>query len=159
MAGMIVETEAYLGQHDSACHASFGKTERTRLFYDSEPAATVYVFSSYGIYNCLNVLTAGEDPAGCVLIRALEPLLGIDIMMRNRRIRKVDNLTSGPGKLTDAFAISKCYNGHRITEEPLVITDWNLDGFTPGVGPRIGISKAKDYPLRFFLTDSPFVSR
>ncbi|MDA4110947.1 MAG: DNA-3-methyladenine glycosylase [Thaumarchaeota archaeon] len=158
LAGMIVETEAYLGAKDPACHASAGRTERTRMFYQEDPAGTVYVFSMR-IYSCLNVLTSGDEPAGCVLLRAVEPLLGIDIMRRNRKAKNNTELTSGPGKLTEAFDISKVYNGHSITDSPLKIMDCNFNNYVPSVTIRVGISKAWQYPLRYILPDSPFVSR
>jgi DNA-3-methyladenine glycosylase len=158
IAGRIVETEAYLGLKDPACHASAGETKRTKIFYEGSPG-TVYVFSSFGIYNCMNVLTSGDEPSGCVLLRAVEPLAGLELMKSNRRTTDPRKLTSGPGKLTRAFGISKDHNGHLITERPLVIRNGRSTSLVPAASVRIGITKAWHYPLRFFLRDSPYVSR
>jgi DNA-3-methyladenine glycosylase len=157
IAGKIVETEAYLGEKDPACHASAGDTARNKIFLCGP--GTVYVFSSFGIYNCLNVLTSGEDPAGCVLLRALEPLVGIDVMQRNRGTKDPRQLTSGPGKLTDALNVSREFNGRSITDGPLMIADCGFNSFTPCVDVRVGITKATQYPFRYYVPNNLYVSR
>jgi len=157
VAGKIVETEAYLGGKDPACHASAGNTKRNEIFH-SEPG-TVYVFSSFGIYNCMNVLTSGESPSGCVLLRAVEPLVGLRIMKRNRETLDPKQLTNGPGKLAKSFGITKHENGWTITKRPLIIADCGFNSFVPSIDSRIGVSKAVHYPFRYFLPDNPYVSR
>ena len=107
----------------------------------------------------MNVLTSGEQPAGCVLFRAVEPILGVKIMKRNRDVKQLVELTSGPGKLADAFGISRALNGHMITRSPLMIIDCGFNSFTPAIGPRIGISRAREYPFRYFVPKNPYVSR
>jgi len=158
LAGKIVETEAYLGDRDPACHVSVGKTKRTQLFYEREPGM-VYVFSSFGLHFCLNILTGGERPAGCVLIRAVEPIAGMRRMMKNRKTSLIRELASGPGKLTSAFGIGKDSNGHMITNHPLVVVDCGFVPSIPAVSGRVGVSKAAHYPLRYFLSESEHVSR
>jgi DNA-3-methyladenine glycosylase len=157
VAGKIVETEAYLGGKDPACHASAGDTRRNEIFR-SEPG-TVYVFSSFGIYNCVNVLTSGEQPSGCVLLRAVEPLVGLSIMGKNRGSVESKNLTSGPGKLADAFDISRDHNRHMITNRPLMIADFGFNSFVPAMDVRVGITKAAHYPLRYLIPNNPYVSK
>ena len=156
VGGIIVETEAYLGKNDLACHVSRGLTPRNRIFYDS-PAGTVYVFHLRGHY-LVNVLTSNNEPLECVLIRAVEPTIGIEAM-RQRRQADDENLTNGPAKLTKALGITKQANGSYITDGPVRIFDSDTIGFKRGVSPRIGISKDKDYPLRYFLVGNRFVSR
>lgn len=159
VAGKIVETEAYLGGKDPACHASAGKTERNQIFYHEPAQGTVYVFSSFGIHHCVNILTSGEKPAGCVLLRAVEPLAGLRIMEKNRGTRELRQLTSGPGRLSQALGITRSLNGRSIAQGPLIIVDCRLNSPSQAVGTRVGLKKARDYPLRYFLTDNEFVSR
>lgn len=156
VGGIIVETEAYLGKNDLACHVSRGLTPRNKIFYNSPPG-TVYVFHLRGHY-LVNVLTSDNEPLECVLVRAVEPTIGIEIM-RLRRQADDENLTNGPAKLTRALGITKQENGSNITEGPIRILDSDTNGFKRGVSPRIGISKDKDYPLRYFLIGNRFVSR
>ncbi len=158
ISGKIVETEAYLGEKDPACHAYVGVTERTKIFYERQPGM-VYVFSSFGVHHCMNVLTGGDHPSGCVLLRAIEPLSGLRIMRKNRQTTSHIELTNGPGKLTGAFGISKSCNRHLITDPPLVIVDCGFDTPVPSVSVRVGISKASHYPFRYFVADNQYVSR
>lgn len=156
VGGIIVETEAYLGKDDLACHVSRGLTPRNRIFYSSPPG-TVYVFHLRGRY-LVNVLTSQNEPLECVLLRAVEPVIGVEIM-RSRRQTFDENLTSGPAKLTEALGITMQVNGSHITEGPVRILGSDTSGLKRGVSPRIGISKDKDYPLRYFLVGNRFVSR
>src|SRR5580700_3953743 len=118
-AGVIVETEAYLGGDDLAAHSAHGITDRTRVIFGAPGHA--YVYFIYGMYECLNLVAEPEGMAGCVLIRALEPLTGLGLMRRRRRIDGVENLTNGPGKLTQALGIGRESNGVDVTRGPLKV--------------------------------------
>jgi len=159
LAGRIVEAEAYLGGDDPACHAAAGRTERNEIFYRESPHGTVYVFVSFGIHHCVNILTSGERPAGCVLLRSIEPIAGIRRMKTNRQTKDLMQLASGPGRLTEALGITRDFNGTSITEGPLFIIDGDFGSFVPTVDVRIGITKDRNYPLRYFLSNNQFVSR
>jgi DNA-3-methyladenine glycosylase len=158
-AGRIVETEAYLGVDDRAAHAWRGITDRTRVMFG--PPGHAYVYFIYGMYECLNFVAEEEGQAGCVLIRALEPLAGIAIMRRRRPTAKhVEDLASGPGKLTLAMGITRKQNGADLTRGPLHLRA-GRDQPTPEVlvTPRIGITHCADWPLRFVIAGSRFASR
>lgn len=158
-AGRIVETEAYLGGEDRAAHASRGRTARTEVLFG--PPGHAYVFFIYGMYECLNLVAEPEGTPGCVLIRALEPLTGIAEMRRRRpRARRLEELASGPGRLTQALAITRRHYGADVTRGPLVVRALvDEPPFRVGVSPRIGIRHCADWPLRFFIEDNRFVSR
>ena len=158
-AGRIVETEAYLGVDDRAAHAWRGVTNRTRVIFG--PPGHAYVYFIYGMYECLNFVAEEEGKAGCVLIRALEPLAGIDLMRRRRpAAKRLEDLASGPGKLTLALAITRKQNGADLTRSRLyVLRERHPPAFEVVVTPRIGITHCADWPLRFLIADSPFVSR
>lgn len=158
MRGKIVETEAYLGVSDPACHAYAGLTPRTAVFFGKPCVA--YVFVIFGIHYCLNVITLPEPLAGCVLIRALEPVSGLDLMRKNRPVDKDVNLANGPGKLTKALSIDSTHNGINLTDpdSELIITEGHDDSFEIEVTKRVGISKAADELLRFYIKNNPFVS-
>ena len=154
-----METEAYLGEHDLACHAAAGRTTRTDPLYGAPGLA--YVYFIYGMYWCFNAVTRAEGHPSAVLVRALEPLEGIDLMRQRRRRRssRDTDLTNGPGKLCMALGISGQHNRLPLDEPPLLIrrgVDVPRQAVT--VTPRIGISRSADWPLRWFVTDSPFVS-
>ena len=157
-AGIIVETEAYLGGDDLASHTARGVTDRTRVIFG--PPGHAYVYFIYGMYECLNLVCEPDGQAGCVLIRALEPLAGMELM-RDRRpaARKPEDLASGPGKLTLAMAITRAQNGVDVTRGSLVvrkpIENHEVD---IAVTPRIGITKCADLPLRFIIRGNRFVS-
>ncbi len=162
LAGRIVETEAYLGEHDAAAHVASGRTARNAVLYG--PPGHAYVYSIYGLHFCINVSCFQEEVPGCVLLRALEPLEGIAEMRRNRGLSEsadLHHLTSGPGKLCQALGVTRAAdNGLDLT-----IADSRLglaeDGFQCGAiraTPRIGIRKATDLPLRFFLAGHTCVS-
>lgn len=150
-AGRIVEVEAYLGPHyqevaDAAAHSARGVTERTHVIFGAPGHAYVYLI--YGMYECLNLVAEPAGVAGCVLIRAIEPLRGID------------RSTNGPGKLTRAMGITRKHNGVDVTRGPLLVSE--PDGpfkFDIGVSPRIGITKSADLPLRFFIKGNSYLSR
>lgn len=143
-SGIIIETEAYLGIGDLAAHSAAGITPRTQVIF-GEPGHA-YVYLNYGIHECLNIVTEPEGIAGCVLIRALKPVDGIDIMATRRKGAK--DLTGGPGKLTQAMGITRTLNGADVTHGSLTIHDL---GLTPGIEitKRIGITKSAELPLRF----------
>ncbi len=155
VVGKIVETEAYLSKNDPACHASRGKTRRNEAMFGHP--GTAYVYLIYGMYYCFNVVTREKGIGEAVLIRALEPLEGIDYMCRRRGTADKLNLASGPGKLCQSMGITKDHNGIELTRGDLVILD---AGEKPPykTSPRIGISTARDKMLRFYITENPYVS-
>jgi DNA-3-methyladenine glycosylase len=156
-AGRIVETEAYLGLDDLAAHSARGITPRTRVIFG--PPGHAYVYFIYGMYECLNVVAESDGVPGAALIRALEPLAGIDLMRRRRKRERILDLASGPGKLTIAMGITRAQNGADLIKGPLTILDGNPARFEVQVTPRIGISACADWPLRFLIQGSPFASR
>lgn len=157
--GMIVEAEAYVGVGDLAAHASRGKTERTKVLFG--PPGRAYVYFIYGMHECLNVVAGKEGTPGCVLIRALEPLCGLPRMYERRSWRgPLTGLANGPGKLTQALAITRAQYGHRLDTGELTIRRWrHKPRFRIGVTPRIGIKECVDWPLRFIWAGHPCVSR
>ena len=157
-SGIIVETEAYLAD-DPACHASGGITPRTKVMFG--PPGMSYVYFIYGMYYCLNAVTEKDGTPGAVLIRALEPLDGIELMKKNRKTNLIHNLTAGPGKLTQALKITKKENNLPLYKGRLVICKndlWKNKYFDIKTAKRIGISKAEHMPLRFYIKANPFVS-
>lgn len=157
--GRIVETEAYLGPDDPASHAAarIGRTARNEAMFG--PPGTAYVYRSYGIHWCLNAVTDTEGHPAAVLIRALEPVEGLEVM-RERRGTKDRDLARGPGRLTEALAITGDQIGHPLTEPPLVLCEGQPPAATEiEAGPRIGISRAVEWPLRFTLSGSRYLSR
>jgi DNA-3-methyladenine glycosylase len=150
ISGRIVETEAYLGNDDPASHAFKGKTKRNSSLYLS--AGHAYIYSIHRSY-CLDIVTEGINTPGSVLIRALVPLQGIELMRRFRQREKISDLTSGPGKLTQALQITKVFDGQDLTnaDGELVINDDNYPVNKILVSPRIGISQAKTEPYRFYV--------
>ena len=157
-SGVIVETEAY---HDSepACHAFIGLTPRTRTLFG--PPGIAYVYRSYGIHALLNAVCEPEGIGAAVLIRALEPLDGIELMRRRRGLERVEDLCSGPGKLTQALGISLDCNGEDLLTGPVTIepptAEWSAR--THVVGTRIGINRAVELPWRFCVDGNRCVSR
>jgi len=158
-AGIIVETEAYLGGEDLAAHSSRGITERTRVIFGSPGHA--YVYFIYGMHECLNLVAEPEGAPGCVLIRALEPVDGIDVMWKRRpAAKKVEQLASGPGRLTLAMGITRKHNGADVTRGLLHVREpMRKREFRVTSTPRIGITKCASWPLRFLIAGNPFVSR
>jgi len=158
-AGIIVETEAYLGLKDAASHAFCGPTDRNRVMFG--PPGHAYVYFIYGMYECVNVVCERKGEAGAVLIRAIEPRTGIDLMRARRPgARRLRDLASGPGKLTIAMGITRALNGADVTQGDLTVRE-AIGGppFEITAGPRVGITKCADWPLRFTITGSEFVSK
>jgi DNA-3-methyladenine glycosylase len=157
-SGVIVETEAY---HDSepACHAFVGLTPRTAMLFGAPGFA--YVYRSYGIHALLNAVSEAEGVGAAVLIRALEPASGIDVMRSRRGLGSLTDLCSGPGKLTQALGIGLELNGSDLRDGPVVISErpesWR--GVPVSSGVRIGITKAVELPWRFCAAGNSFVSR
>ena len=158
-SGRIVEVEAYCGEDDPASHSAAGRTKRTEvMFWDG---GYCYVYFIYGAHYCVNVVTEGEGSGTAVLIRALEPVAGIDAMRRRRGKKDLKSLTNGPGKLAEALAITPRMLGEDLCSSKLI-------SLSPGskispseivVSTRIGITKARHQPWRFFIKGSEFVSR
>lgn len=166
-SGRIVEVEVYLGEGDLAAHSAAGKTERNQVLFG--PPGHAYVYFIYGVHYCLNFSCMPEGDAGCVLLRALEPLEGIAQMAGARGIARerlqspsgLRALTSGPGRLCEAFAITReSFNGQELYApgSPLKVVD---DGWCQGQiqeSSRIGITRSSEMPLRYFIAGNPFVS-
>lgn len=156
LRGRIVEVEAYTGQTDPGSHAFRGPTPRNRVMFG--PAGYLYVYISYGMHYCMNVVTDREDIAGAVLLRALEPLDGIPVMEARRGGRSLVELCNGPGKLCQAFGIGREQNGASLEASAIWIED---DGYVVGevqTTSRVGLSNGRELPLRFFLAGNRFVS-
>jgi DNA-3-methyladenine glycosylase len=155
--GRIVETEAYIGEEDLACHAAAGRTARTELLYG--PPGRAYVYFIYGMHWCVNAVTRRAGLPSAVLIRAVEPIEGIAIM-RRRRGRPDRELTNGPGKLCEAFGITgPKYNGVSLVTSPLKVREGEpVPESDVVVTPRIGIAKAAELPLRWIVGSSGGVS-
>jgi len=159
VAGKIVEVEAYRGSDDPASHAYKGKTQRNQIMFGEGGYA--YIYFIYGKHFCLNVTTEKVGVPGAVLIRAVEPVYGIEIMKRKRRTENVRNLTNGPGKLTQAMDITVELNGWDLTRgEKLYICDLDVvEPFEVVSSGRIGVKAGADKPWRFFIKGNLFVSR
>jgi DNA-3-methyladenine glycosylase len=155
--GTIVETESY-ERDDPACHAYVGLTDRTEVLFG--PPGRTYVYLSYGIHSLLNFVAEPEGEAAAVLIRALEPTAGIELMRERRGERPDRELCSGPGKLTEALGIGLEQNRADLTREPFLLLPPE-PGWEPEVltGPRIGITKAVERPWRFCAADNANVSK
>jgi DNA-3-methyladenine glycosylase len=157
-AGLIVETEAY-DESDPACHAYIGRTARNEVLFG--PPGYAYVYLSYGIHSLLNFVTEAEGSASAVLIRALEPTDGIELMRERRGRDETEQLCSGPGKLTEALGVDLSLNGADLFAPPFELTERNSalgDGEITAT-TRIGITKAADLPWRYCVRGSRFVSR
>lgn len=168
-SGRIVEVEAYKGLMDKAAHTYNGRrTKRVEIMY-GEPGFS-YVFFIYGMHYCMNVVTREEGVGEAVLIRALEPMEGIDIISERRygstfeilKKRQIINLTNGPSKLCKALDIDKSCNGIDLCKNILFIQEGDKNDFDIGISKRIGIDyaeEAKDFLWRFFIKDNEFVSK
>jgi len=168
MAGRIVEVEAYMGNDDPAAHSAAGRTARNEVLFG--PAGHAYVYLIYGNHYCVNVSCMPEGDAGCVLLRALEPVSGVEAMARARglelpeepRISALRNIAGGPGRLAEALGITRPRDNGKDFTSPgsdLAIVD---DGFRPqriAATPRIGITKAVDHEFRYVIAGNAFVSR
>ncbi|HEX9879696.1 MAG TPA: DNA-3-methyladenine glycosylase [Candidatus Binatia bacterium] len=158
--GRIVETEAYIGTRDQACHASRGRTRRTEVMFGA--AGTAYVYLIYGFYHCLNAVTERVDYPAAVLIRALEPVEGIPLMRARRGTEDLRSLASGPGKLCQALAIDRSLNGADLCGSHLYVEDRGDPDPSILRAPRIGVDYAgpwKDKRWRFLMRGSSFLSR
>jgi len=157
-AGVIVETEAYGGGEDPASHAATvaGVTDRNRAMFG--PADRAYVYLSYGVHWCMNVVTGRQGEGQAVLIRGMEPLSGEACMERRREGRRP--LGAGPGRLSEAFAITGALYGHDLRKAPLVLLPgWSVAEAQVGNSGRVGVSTAADLPYRFYVRGSSGVSR
>ena len=161
-AGMIVETEAYVGAIDKACHAWQNRSERTEIMYHDGGYA--YVYFIYGMHHCFNVVTGPPGEGNAVLIRALEPVLGIDLMQQRRNTKLLRNLCSGPGKVCEALAITKNEYGMDLcsADAPLRLIKYRyIPDKLIATSPRVNVAyaeEAADWPWRFFVKSSAFVS-
>ena len=158
-AGMILETEAYVGPDDKASHASRGRTPRTSVMFG--PAGFAYVYLVYGMHHCLNVVTEQEGYPAAVLIRAVEPSEGMALMQKERPLPDVRRLTNGPGKLCQAFGIDRRLNGLDMCGEALFVEDRDTRLVDIVVTTRVGVDYAgpwKDKPWRFYIAGHPGVS-
>ncbi len=154
-AGVIVEVEAY-HHTDPAAHSYGGMTARNAVMFG--PPGHAYVYRSYGLHWCVNFVCEPAGSAAAVLIRAIEPAVGLPLMRRRRGLKDVRQLCSGPGKLTEAMGISHAHNGLALDAPPFAIMARTAE---PEIvaGPRIGITKAAELPWRYGLCGSPFLSR
>ncbi len=165
ISGYIVETEAYL-QDDPACHAvrvlPDGTTYHRQTLRNEKMfgfPGTAYIYFTYGNHYMLNIVTQAVGIPEAVLIRAIEPISGIELMEKSRKISKRVNLCNGPGKLTQAFNIDKSLNGHLLVEEPFIICKGiNVSDDNIVERCRIGITNAVDKPWRFYLKNSKYIS-
>jgi DNA-3-methyladenine glycosylase len=150
LIGMIVESEAYKG-NDPASHAYSGKTERNSAMFMQ--GGHLYVYLTYGIHYCANVVTESEGYASAVLIRAVEPLEGIEVMKKNRKILDINNLTSGPAKFCQAFGITTQQNKLDLTLDTIFCAESDIKNFKINKSSRIGVTKATEKLWRFFIKD------
>ena len=155
VGGVIVEVEAY-GRDDPASHGFRGRTARNAAMFG--PPGHAYVYRSYGVHWCLNVVTDGEGTAAAVLIRALEPTHGLETMRARRGVENARLLCSGPGRLCQALGITGAHDGLPLDEPPFELRS-RPSPVAVVSGPRVGISQAAHLPWRYVLEGSPFVSR
>ena len=163
LSGKIVEVEAYHGDFDEAAHSYRGITKRTEIMFKS--GGYLYVYFTYGAHHCCNVVTGKKGQGTAVLVRAVEPISGIDNMIKNRFGRKLKNnkeifnLTSGPGKTCQAFGIDRKYSGTDLTGNEIFILDGEkIKSKDIGVSERIGITRSVELPWRFFIKNNPYLS-
>jgi DNA-3-methyladenine glycosylase len=168
IAGRIVEVEVYLGADDAAAHSAAGRTARNDVLWG--PPGHAYVYFIYGMYYCLNISCLPDGQAGCVLIRALEPVSGLEAMAAARKLGDLDldsvrdlrKLASGPGRLSEALCVTRPRDNGKDMLSPQCDLQVRDDGFVPeGIEttPRIGITKSADMPLRYVIAGSKFLSR
>ena len=159
LAGKIVEPEAYLGNDDRAAHSARGRTRSTEVIFG--PPGHAYVYLCYGMYECLNLVAEPDGQAGCVLIRALEPVAGIEQMQQRRpNAKRLRDLASGPGKLALALGVTRARNGVDVTRGDLTVREFREpEPFDIVRTTRIGISVSRDLPYRFYIKDNNSVSK
>lgn len=155
-AGIIVETESY-HETDEASHSYKYRSGRSKVMFG--PPGHVYVYFTYGMHWCFNVVAEKEGVGAAVLIRALEPTQGIELMRKRRAKENIHDLCSGPAKLVQALGITKADYGKLLYGGNLYVMKPRLKNVRISFGPRIGISKAKDKPWRFWIKDNPFISK
>ncbi len=156
LRAQIVETEAY-DQNDVASHSYRGETPRTKVMFG--PAGYLYVYFTYGMHYCCNIVVGKEGEGAAVLIRAVEPLLGEDILSQNRNNKTGREITNGPAKLCQALMIDKALNGHDLRKPPLKLVPASpIEKSQVIQTTRIGISRGKDLPWRFYIKNNPYVS-
>ena len=160
--GMIVEAEAYVGAIDKACHAYRNRSERTEIMYHDGGYA--YVYFIYGMHHCFNVVTGPEGEGNAVLIRALEPVIGLELMQRRRNTKTLQNLCSGPGKVCLALDITKNEYGLDLcnADSPLHLIQYrHIPDAKIVASPRINVAYAEEaaaWPWRFYVKENPYVS-
>jgi DNA-3-methyladenine glycosylase len=164
LSGLIVETEAYIGETDLACHARVGRTARNAIMYG--PPGAAYVYFTYGMHWMLNVVSEAEHFPAAVLIRALEPQEGLDVMLQHRPVPDPIELCRGPAKLTQSLRIDQALNGVNLCNrrsELWIEAGGSVSTRSVGRGPRIGLGNTpepwKSRPWRYWVKDNPFVSR
>ena len=157
LAARIVEVEAYIGRDDPACHAAVGETKRNRVMFGRPGFA--YVYFIYGMYYCFNIVTEKESFPAAVLLRAAEPLEGVDRMRINSPKGKIESVLSGPGKFCRSLGLTKDHSGVDLTGKELFLRETDEPNGDIVVTSRVGIKKGVDLPYRFYLADSTAVSR
>jgi DNA-3-methyladenine glycosylase len=162
LSGKIVEVEAYLGVKDQASHAYRGKTKRNEVMF--REGGYLYVYFTYGMHFCANIVTGEQDEGEAVLIRALEPVTGIEVMKRNRGFAKsagtTHTLTNGPAKLCQALGIGRKENGTDLLGNKIFVVDGDsIPKSSIGASIRIGISRGKEKKWRFYMKGNNWVSR
>jgi DNA-3-methyladenine glycosylase len=164
LSAKIVEVEAYDGKIDEAAHTFIGKTERNKIMF--EEGGYLYIYFTYGVHYCANVVTGIKDHGTAVLLRAMEPIEGLEIFSQNRfnkseiSEKEKINLLNGPGKICQAFNINKEHYGINLTNNEIYLFDSpKLNDSEIVVSKRIGIKKSKDLPWRFYIKDNPYISK
>lgn len=164
LSGRIIEVEAYDGKIDRAAHSYIGKTERNEVMF--REGGFFYVYFTYGVHHCCNVVTGKKDHGAAVLIRAVEPVDGIEIMAKRRfgkqklNEKELINLTNGPGKICEAFGFTLKHSGIDLTGTKIFLADRpKLNKIKIGISERIGITKSKELKWRFFEIGNPYLSR
>jgi DNA-3-methyladenine glycosylase len=158
--GMILETEAYAGPEDLASHASRGRTPRTAVMFG--PPGFAYVYVIYGLHHCLNVVTEPEGYPAAVLIRAVQPDEGLDLMRARRQREEITLLASGPGRLCQSFGVERSLSGLDLCGETLFVEDHHRRPAGIIATPRIGVDYAgswKEVPWRFYIAGHPGISK
>ncbi len=164
ISAKIVEVEAYDGKIDEAAHTFIGKTERNKVMF--EEGGYLYVYFTYGVHYCANIVTGIKDHGTAILLRAMEPIDGLEIFAKNRfkkflvNEKEEINLLNGPGKICQAFKINKDQYGIDLTKDEIYLLDsQRIDDSEIIATKRIGIKKSKDLPWRFYIKNNPYISK